>query len=49
MDFEVSDAARRGYLRVINESGEDYGYSADRFLSIEVPKPIERARLKAAS
>jgi len=43
------DAARRGYLRVIDESGEDYGYSADRFLSIEVPKPIERALLKAAS
>ncbi len=43
------DAARQGYLRVIDESGEDYGYSADRFLSIEVPKPVERALLKAAS
>jgi len=43
------DAARRGYLRVIDESGEDYGYSADRFLSIEEPKPVEKALLKAAS
>ena len=43
------DAERRGYLRVIDESGEDYGYSADRFLSIEVPKPVEKALLKAAS
>jgi hypothetical protein len=42
-------AERRGYLRVIDESGEDYGYSADRFLSIEVPKPVEKALLKAAS
>jgi hypothetical protein len=44
-----AEAERRGYLRVVDESGEDYGYSADRFLSIEVPKPIERALLKAAS
>ena len=43
------DAERRGYLRVIDESGEDYGYSADRFLSIVVPKPVEKALLKAAS
>ena len=42
-------AEQRGYLRVIDESGEDYGYSADRFLSIELPKPLERALLKAAS
>ena len=43
------DAERRGYLRVVDESGEDYGYSADRFLFIAVTKPIERALLKAAS
>ncbi len=43
------DAERRGYLRVIDESGEDYGYRADRFLSIEVPRPVEKALLKAAS
>jgi hypothetical protein len=43
------NAERRGYLRIIDESGEDYGYSADRFLSIELPRPVEKALLKAAS
>jgi len=38
-----------GYLQIVDESGEDYGYAADRFFSIEVPKPLERALLKAAS
>ena len=42
-------SAQHGYLRVIDESGEDYGYSAGRFLSIDVPKPLERVLLKAAS
>ncbi len=42
------DAERRGCLRVIDESGEDYGYAASRFLSIDVPKPLERVLLKAA-
>lgn len=27
-------AAKHGYLRVIDESGEDYGYSAERFVAI---------------
>jgi hypothetical protein len=44
-----ANAERRGYLRIIDESGEDYGYSADRFLSIELPKPVEKALVKAAS
>ena len=26
------EAAKRGYRRIVDESGEDYGYSADRFL-----------------
>ena len=42
-------AAKHGYLRIVDESGEDYGYSADRFFSIVLPKPLERALLKAAS
>lgn len=42
-------AEQRGYLRVIDESGEDYGYSADRFRSIALPKPLERVLVKAAS
>lgn len=30
-------AATHGYLRIIDESGEDYDYAADRFL-LEVPQ-----------
>ena len=44
-----SDAAQDGDLRIIDESGEDYLYSADRFIAIDVPKSLERAMLKRAS
>jgi len=43
------EAARHGYLRIVDESGEDYGYAADRFFVIDLPKPLEKALLKAAS
>ncbi len=43
------EAERHGYLRIVDESGEDYGYSADRFFAIDVPKSLEKALLKAAS
>ena len=42
-------AARHGYLRIIDESGEDYGYSAQRFFAIDLPKPLEMVLFKAAS
>jgi hypothetical protein len=42
------DAARDGDIRVVDESGEDYLYSADRFVPIEVPKPLERSILRAS-
>ena len=41
------DATQDGDLRIVDESGEDYLYSADRFVSIEVPKNLERSILKA--
>ena len=41
------DAAQDGDIRVVDESGEDYLYSADRFIPIEVPKILERSILKA--
>lgn len=44
-----AEAEGHGYLRIVDESGEDYGYAADRFFSIDVPKPLEKALLKAAS
>jgi hypothetical protein len=44
-----SDAVQDGDLRIVDESGEDYLYSADRFVVIDVPKPLERAMLRRAS
>ena len=43
------EAESHGYLRVVDESGEDYGYSANRFFRLEVPRPLERALLRASS
>ena len=36
------EAGSHGYVRVIDESGEDYGYSASRFFPIEVPRALEK-------
>ena len=40
-------AAAVGYLRVIDESDEDYFYPAKRFMVLDLPEP-ERERLRAA-
>ena len=37
------EAAAHGYIRVIDESGEDYGYAAERFFPLEVPQALEKA------
>ncbi|MBW1706720.1 MAG: hypothetical protein JRJ86_16405 [Deltaproteobacteria bacterium] len=42
-----NEATSHGYLRVIDESGEDYGYSNDRFFQIEVPEALEKTLLVA--
>jgi hypothetical protein len=36
-------AAARGYLRVVDESGEDYLYPASRFVAIAVPTAARAA------
>lgn len=41
-------AEAHGYIRVIDESGEDYGYSLKRFFRLEVPRPLEKALLRAS-
>ena len=41
-------AARDGYIRVIDESGEDYLYPADHFIPIELSHALEKALLSAA-
>jgi len=42
------EAAEDGYIRVIDESGEDYLYPADYFVHIELPQAAEKALLSAA-
>jgi hypothetical protein len=37
------EAGRHGYVRVIDESGEDYAYSKDRFFPIELPQSVKKA------
>jgi len=41
-------AEREGDLRVIDESGEDYLFSADRFVAIDVPEVVRGSILKAS-
>jgi hypothetical protein len=43
------EAEAHGYLRIVDESGEDYGYAAERCFAIDLPKPLEKVLLKAAS
>lgn len=40
-------AAADGYLRVVDESGEDYLYPADYFLQIELSRDLEKALMAA--
>jgi hypothetical protein len=42
------EAATHGYLRVIDESGEDYAFTASRFHVIELPLAIGQALLSAS-
>lgn len=37
------DAAEEGYIRIVDESGEDYLYPADYFVPIEWPTEAVRA------
>lgn len=41
-------AEREGDLRVVDESGEDYLFAADRFVAVEVPAAVRASLLKTA-
>ncbi|MBA3711604.1 MAG: hypothetical protein H0W76_04035 [Pyrinomonadaceae bacterium] len=41
-------AAEDGYIRVVDESGEDYLYPAGYFFAVELPRAAEEALLSAA-
>jgi len=41
-------AERDGDLRVVDESGEDYLFAADRFVAVSVPAAVKASLLKTA-
>ena len=41
-------AEKLSQVRVIDESGEDYLYPAESFVSLTLPQPIRKAVLQAA-
>ncbi|HEY6293509.1 MAG TPA: hypothetical protein VI455_18300 [Terriglobia bacterium] len=42
------DAAEDHDVRIVDESGEDYLYPANRFVRIELPRAIKQILLKAS-
>jgi hypothetical protein len=42
------EAEKDGDLRVVDEGGEDYLFSADRFVAIAVPAAVKASLLKAS-
>jgi hypothetical protein len=36
------EAEKHGLIRVVDESGEDYGYSSERFFVLDVPHALEK-------
>lgn len=43
-----TDASKHEYVRIIDESGEDYLYPAAYFVLIDLPQGIQEAVLQAA-
>ena len=43
-----AQAEKEGYLRVIDESGEDYLYGSERFVKVSLPKDVRAAVIQAA-
>jgi hypothetical protein len=46
--FSDALAAKQGYVRVVDESGEDYLYPKHFFLPVTLPLSVRKAVLKAA-
>jgi hypothetical protein len=42
------DAEAEGAPRVVDESGEDYLYSAESFVRVELPEAVEKSFLQSA-
>ncbi len=41
-------AQKRGLIRVVDESGEDYLYPEDFFIAVRLPQSVKQAVLKAS-
>ena len=42
------EAAREGYIRVVDESGEDYIYASDLFVPVRLPAAVVRRLRRSA-
>ncbi len=42
------DADSHGYIRIVDESGEDYGYLKTHFFLLDVPRALADALRRAA-
>jgi hypothetical protein len=42
-----ASAEAHGYLRIVDESGEDYAFTANRFHLLTLPHPVEQTLLAA--
>ena len=42
------DAESSSDLRIVDESGEDYLYPAERFILLELPQALEKSLLQSA-
>jgi len=47
--IDDDEARTNGLIRVMDESGEDYAFAANRFYPIAVPKPVEVVLLAVSS
>jgi hypothetical protein len=45
--IQDEEAAAHGYIKITDESGEDYVFAASRFHVIELPMTVEKALLSA--
>ena len=41
------EAARHGYVKIIDETEEDYAFTASRFHLLSLPMPVEKVLLSA--
>lgn len=39
------EASNHGLMRVVDETGEDYAFAADRFASMDVPPAVQKVLL----